>query len=92
VPLLPSVLIRLLLKDIYADKQAGEEDIRRSSLDWTLVYPTTLTNGIKTGRYRLGERLVLHGLPRVSRADVADFILTQLEDSPYVRRGVLISN
>jgi putative NADH-flavin reductase len=91
VPLLARVLIRVLLKDLYIDKEAGEGDLRRSGLDGTLVYPTTLTNGPKTGRYRVGERLELHGLPRVSRADVADFILSQLEDRQYVRRGVLIS-
>jgi putative NADH-flavin reductase len=91
VPLVARVLIRVLLKDLYTDKQAGEEEVRRSGLDWTLVYPTTLTNGPKTGHYRVGERLELHGLPRVSRADVADFILTRLEDRQYVRRGVLIS-
>ena len=34
-----------------------------------------------TGRYRVGERLALRGLPKVSRADVADFILAQIEDS-----------
>jgi putative NADH-flavin reductase len=91
VSLLPRMLIRLLLKDLYSDKEAGEGDLRRSNLDWTLVYPTTLTNGPKTGRYRVGERLVLRGLPRVSRADVADFILAHLEDSQYLKRGVLIS-
>ena len=30
------------------DKTAGEEILRASGLDWTIVYPTTLTNGPKT--------------------------------------------
>jgi len=79
------MLIRLLLKDICADKQAGEENLRLSGLDWILLYPTTLTNGPRMGRSRVGERLVLHGLPCVSRTDGADFMLTQLEDRQYVR-------
>jgi len=91
VPLLPRIFIRLLLRDLYADKEAGEIDLRRSGLDWTLVYPTSLTNGPRTGRYRIGERLELHGVPRISRADVADFILTHIEESQYVKRNVLIS-
>ena len=90
VPILPRILMRLLLRDVYADKEAGDDDLRRSSLDWTLVYPVTLTNGPGTGRYRVGERLTLHGVPTVSRADVAHFILTQVEDDTYVRKGVLI--
>ena len=92
VPPVPRVLIRLLLRDIYADKEAGEEQLRRSHLDWTLVYPVTLSNGPRTGRYRVGVRLTLHGLPRVSRADVADFLLTQIEYRRYLRSGVLISS
>ena len=92
VPLLPRMLIRLLLRDLYADKEAGEDYLHRSDLDWTLIYPVTLTNGPITGRYRVGERLELHGLPTVSRADVAHFLVTQIGDSAYSRKGVLISD
>jgi Putative NADH-flavin reductase len=93
-PLIPRLLIRSLLKDLYADKNAGERELRRigGDIDWTIVYPTTLTNGPRTGRYRFGERLSLRGVPRVSRADVADFLLTQLLDRTYVNKGVLVSS
>jgi putative NADH-flavin reductase len=56
VPLLPRVLMRLFFRDLYSDKAAGEDHLRRSGLDWTLLYPVTLTNGPRTGRYRVGER------------------------------------
>jgi putative NADH-flavin reductase len=92
VPILPRILMGLLFRDLYTDKAIGEEALRRSELDCTLVYPVTLTNGPRTGRYRVGERLRLHGLPTISRADVADFILTQVEDPKYLRKGVLISS
>jgi putative NADH-flavin reductase len=91
VPLLPRIFIRLLLQDLYRDKEAGEELLRRSDLDWTLVYPTGLVDGPATGRYRVGERLALRGFPRIRRADLADFLLSQIEDTTYVRKGVLIS-
>jgi putative NADH-flavin reductase len=87
--------IRTLLKDLYADKQVGEDELRRlgSDIEWTLVYPVTLTNGPRTGHYRAGERLTLHGLPRISRADVADFILSQMDDDrSFLRKGVLVSS
>ncbi len=90
-PLLPRIMYRLLLTDIFADKADGERYLRSSSLDWTLVYPVLLSNGPRTGKYRVGEHLDLHGLPRVSRADVADFILTQLEDTSYIRKVAVIS-
>jgi putative NADH-flavin reductase len=92
VPPVPRFLIRLLLRDVYRDKAAGEEHIRRSALDWTLVYPSTLANGPATGHYRVGQRLTLHGVPKISRADVADFLVTQIEDLTYIGRSVLVSS
>jgi putative NADH-flavin reductase len=92
VPLLGKIVINVFLRNLYADKAVGEAELQRSAIDWTLVYPVQLTNGPRTGRYRFGERLELHGLPRVSRADVADLILTQVQDRTYIRRGVLVSN
>jgi putative NADH-flavin reductase len=91
VPPLPRILIRVFLRDLYADKARAERTLQQSALDWTLVYPTMLTGGPRTGRYRVGERLMLRGLPRISRADVAAFLLAQVEDRSYVRKGVLIS-
>jgi putative NADH-flavin reductase len=92
VPPLPRLMIRLLLRDVYADKEAGEAVLRRSQLDWTLVHPVALTHGPRTGRYRVGERLALHGLPRVSRADLAAFLLSQIHAPTYIRKAVLISS
>ena len=92
VPILPRMLMGLLFGDLYTDKEVGEEAVRRSNLDWTLVYPVTLTNGPRTGRYRIGERLRLRGVPTISRADVAEFILTQIDDRRYLRKAVLISS
>jgi putative NADH-flavin reductase len=91
VPLFSRMIMRFLLKDIYADKVAGEELIRRSDLAWTLVQPPQLTNGPLTRKYRVGERLELRGIPRISRADVAHFILSELDDTTYVRKVVLIA-
>jgi putative NADH-flavin reductase len=91
-PLVPRIFIRSLLRDVYRDKAAGEVELRRSTLDWTLVYPTGLVDGPLTGRSRAGERLSLRGFPRISRADVAAFLLSQVEDRTYLRKGVLISS
>jgi putative NADH-flavin reductase len=91
VPILPRILMRLLFRDLYADKGTGEEELRRSGLDWTLVYPVTLTSGPRTGRYRAGEHLRLRGFPTIARADLAEFILTQVEARTYLGKGVLVS-
>lgn len=91
VPLVPRLFMRLLLQDVYRDKDAGEARLIDSQLDWTLVYPSGLVDGAATGRYRVGERLPLRGFPRIARADVAAFLLTQIDDTTYVRKRVLIS-
>jgi len=91
-PLIPRIMYRLLLGDIFADKAAAEDELRRGRLDWTLVYPTMLTDEPVTAAYRSGERLELHGMPKVSRADVAHFILRELRERAYVRKIAVLSN
>jgi len=91
-PLLPRVMYRLLLSDIFADKKAGEDIVRASGLDWTIAYPTLLTNGPRTSNYRAGERLELKGMPKISRADVADFVLRQLDQPGFLKKGAVISS
>jgi putative NADH-flavin reductase len=91
-PLLMKIFITLLLRDIYADKAAGDALIRESDLDWTIVRPARLTDGPLTGKYRDGERLSLSGMPSISRADLAHFILSQLDDVTHVRRIVTVAS
>jgi len=90
-PLLPKIFFRLYLRHIYADKEIADDFVRRSDLNWTLVYATKLTDGPRTGRVRAGERLELRGMPKISRADVADFIVKQLGDDTWVGKTVIIS-
>ncbi len=54
VPLVLRLVFGTLLADIYADKAAGERLLRRSTLDWTIVYAAYLTNRPATGKYEMG--------------------------------------
>jgi putative NADH-flavin reductase len=91
-PLVPRLMYRLLLSDIYRDKKAGEDIVKASGLDWTIIHPVMLTTGPRTGTYRSGERLGLAGIPKVSRADVAHFALAQLTDKTFLRKTAAISS
>lgn len=91
IPLMMRLFARLLLRDIYADKAAGEALIRRSGLEWTIVHPAKLTEGPLTGTYRAGEHLQLRGVPTISRADTAHFLLSQLDDRSYIGKVVVIA-
>jgi len=90
-PLMSRIFASLFLKGIFADKLAGEALIKRSNLEWTIVHPSLLTDGPLTGRYQVGERLALTGMPKISRADTAHFILTQVEARAYVGKTVIVS-
>jgi putative NADH-flavin reductase len=90
-PLYSRMMIRVLLKDLYADKLIAENLIRDSDLDWTIVQPAQLTNGPLTGRYHAGERTPWRLIPRISRADVAHFILRQVDDASFIRKVVRLN-
>jgi putative NADH-flavin reductase len=84
--LLYNTVLSLLLGRIYADKDAQEWIIRRSHLDWTIARPTILTTGPRTGAYHVlvDSRDWRSGF--ISRADVADFLVTQIHDASLVRK------
>ncbi len=80
------------LRWVYADKKIADERIRSSGLDWTLVYPTGLTNGPAKGTYRVGDRLPMKFAALISRADVAAFMHQAAHSSEWVRRDAVISD
>lgn len=80
------VLCPVLLGRDYADHLANEEIIKSSALDWTIARPARLTDGPRTGNYEVRERLpATFPLGRISRADVADFLLNELEHPAHLR-------
>jgi putative NADH-flavin reductase len=79
-----------VLRQVGKDKRRAEEVVRASDLAWTIVYPPALNNGPATCGYRHGERLKLRGSPKISRADVAHFMLAQLADDRYVGKGAIV--
>lgn len=82
------VLTPLVLHNPTTDHEAKEGLIKQSRLDWTIVRPPKLTNGPRTRAYRSGEGIEAASvLPTISRADVADFMLSQLTDDTYLRKA-----
>ncbi len=86
------LIFRLPLKNIYADKEKGEKEIKGSNLNWTLVYPVVLVNKPATHNYKVGDKLPMKGLPKIPRADVADFMIKQLTDDSFIRRSPILMN
>ncbi|MGH2924055.1 MAG: NAD(P)-dependent oxidoreductase [Solirubrobacterales bacterium] len=80
-----SRLTWLLLRPNLEDKERYEDLVRATDLDWTLVRPARLTDGPETGRYRAGTDLRMKLTSKISRADLAAFIVDQLRDPTWVR-------
>lgn len=81
----------LILGRIYEDMRRMETIIMQSGLDWTIVRPAQLTDGPLTGDYRVKVAHSLNKGIEISRADVAHFMLKQLERDKFVRQPVAIA-
>jgi putative NADH-flavin reductase len=77
--LLKNVLQRVY-KPIYSDMRVMEGILTASVLEWTIVRAPKLTDGKKTGKYRNITGQPLRGIPKISRADLAAFLLSGLTD------------
>ncbi|MEW9528265.1 NAD(P)-dependent oxidoreductase [Microbispora sp. NPDC049125] len=82
----------LLERSVLRDKEDMEALVRPSATEWTLVRAPILTNGPRTGSYRTGTDLRLTFTSKVSRADIAEFMLSELEEGAYLRQGVSITS
>jgi putative NADH-flavin reductase len=70
----------LMFKEAYTDMARMEAAVKASDLDWTIVRPPRLTNGPHTGQYPMAVNQHLARGWSISRADLADYIVTHLED------------
>ncbi len=84
------VPFRLLLGQAYDDKTIQEAVIKDSTLDWTIVRPGVLTNGRRSGRYRVLVEPAQWRNGLISRADVADFLVKQIDDDSLLHKAPVI--
>lgn len=82
--LLHKIGFKLLLRRVYEDKDVQEQLIRESGLDWTIVRPVILFDGAHTGRYHVLTERRRWRIGFISRADVADFLVKQIDDHRHV--------
>lgn len=89
--LFDNLILPLLLRHVYADKNRQEAIIRNSGLDWTLVRPTILNDKSPRNAVRaLTDLSDFHG-GTVSRTDVAKFVLNQLKSNTWLHSSPLIT-
>jgi putative NADH-flavin reductase len=81
------IMFGWFLKDAFLDHELQERYIRESGTEWTIVRPAAFTDGPATGQFRHGFPAPAKGLKlKISRADVAMFMLAQLESDVYLHQ------
>ena len=84
-------LLKVLAGDVLADAEGHLTVLETSGLDWTVVRGPRLTEEPGEGRYRVGW-VGVDASTRISRHDLADFILTQVDDRRFVHQLPFVSD
>jgi putative NADH-flavin reductase len=88
---LMDALVKTLSRNVYEDMLGMVELVRKSDLDWTIVRVPMLTDQPKMGKVKVAW--VGKGMnPRLTRGDLAAFLVSQIEDMTYIRQSPAVSN
>ena len=88
----PRLLTGIAMGSVIKDKSAGELLLRQSDLDWTIVYASLLKDGPVSGSVEvLPEGAKRRISDRISRSDVAEWMVQAATSSQLSRRSVGIT-
>jgi putative NADH-flavin reductase len=90
--LLYNAAFHFFLGRVYDDKDIQEQVIRNSKLDWVIARPVILTNGRRTGTYRVLVNPKEWRCGFISRADVADFLIGQIADDTFLGKTPVLTS
>lgn len=83
-------LLKLISKNVVADMARAVELVRQSDRAWTVVRVPRLLDGASQGTLKVGYVGDIN--PQITRADMAAFMLRQVDDPQYIRKAPAISN
>jgi putative NADH-flavin reductase len=81
---LQRVPFQIVFGRAYDDKTRQEKLIEESGLDWTIARPGVLLNGPQTGRYKVLREPSEWRNGIIARANVADFLVKQVDDRSFI--------
>jgi putative NADH-flavin reductase len=84
------VLLKAMAGHVLADAQGHLKVLQASDTDWTVVRGPRLTERPGEGSYRVGW-VGVNASTQISRDDLADFILTQVDDRSFIREMPFVS-
>lgn len=92
VRLATKYILQVILRNMYADQRVMENIIKKSYIDWTIVRPPKLLDKPQTGTYRISTNSFLNNGLSISRADVAHFIIHNLNNEAIINKTVEIAD
>ena len=79
------------MRPAYEDIVHTAQTVRASDRDWTIIRVSMLTDNPQKDHVKTGYVNKQMGM-RITRADLAAFMLKQMEDTQYLRQAPAISN
>src|SRR5450756_692485 len=86
--MLTAVLKATLFRQMIPDMAGMETEVCQDDLDWTIVRPPRLTNGPACHAYRVADGTLPKGGLYISRADVAHFMIGEVETPAHLKQIV----
>lgn len=91
-PLYARLLVSTFLRGADKDKSAMEAEVTASGLDWTILRPAILNDGAATGDVKVFPEGSDEKAHKITRADVAEFMVRQLSATDYLHQSIVIAN
>ena len=83
------LLFKTLLRNVFSDHKTQEALVKQSPLDWTIVRSAVLTDQPASGDYTASNTAAIR---RISRADLADFLVKQVTDKTYMQQAISVTS
>ena len=86
------LLVSTFLRGADKDKAAMESNVESSGLDWIILRPAILNDEPATGNVRVFSAENEEKAHKITRADLAAFMIAQLSNNEYLHQAVTVAN
>ncbi len=86
------LLVSTFLRGADSDKAAMEKAVKSSGLDWVIVRPAILNDDPATGKIQVFSAESEEKAHKITRGDLAAFMLAQVASDQYIHQAVVIAN
>lgn len=90
--LVTQLIVARMFRYQWSDMLVMEGELAGSDADWTAIRLPRLSDGPLTHKYRVAVGEPMKDSSGISRANVADYIVTHLDDPGFYRKIVWLSN